>query len=128
MSGSEHYWVYMLQVRNGNYYTGITTNPHRRYMEHVRGKARCLYTTIFPPKRLVQCWKVYDSRGTALRIEHFIKKRPRQVKTDLVRNPQNLSPMLSRGSITGVRIEPCPATLLDDINSTEKGKTPGKRR
>lgn len=122
------YWVYILQVKNGNYYTGCTTDMHRRYTEHVRGTGRCRYTRSFPPVRLAQCWKVHDCRGTALRIEQCVKRKPRRTKVDLIQNPALLIDLLNRARITDARVEPCDRAVLDDINNTVKRKTPGKRR
>jgi putative endonuclease len=121
------YWVYILQVRNGNYYTGCTADMHRRYTEHVRGTGRCRYTRSFPPVRLAQCWKVNDSRGTALRIEQFVKRKPRRTKIDLIQNPALLTDLLNRATITDARVEPCAEAVLDDINNTVKRKTPEKK-
>ena len=122
------YWVYILQVKNGNYYTGCTTDMHRRYAEHVHGTGRCRYTRSFPPVRLIQCWKVHDSRGTALRIEQFMKRKPRKTKIDLIQNPALLIDLLNRARITDARVEPCAEAVLDDINNTVKRRTPRKRR
>lgn len=53
------WYVYIAQAPTGRYYTGITTNPHRRIQEHNRtegakfaydqGALRLLYTSLpFP--------------------------------------------------------------------------------
>jgi len=120
------YWVYILQLKNGNYYTGSTTDVFRRYKEHLKGKGRCRYTRSFPPVRLAQCWRIHDSRGAALRIEQFVKKKPRKTKSDLILNPERLIHLLERSEITNVRVEPCDSTVLIDINTSKKGKPPGK--
>jgi putative endonuclease len=128
MSGSGCYWVYILLVKNGNYYTGSTRDLHRRYAEHVSGTGRCRYTRSFPPICISQCWKVQDSRGTALRVEQFVKRKTRKIKTDLIRNPALLVDMLRKSGMTDFRVEPCADAVLDDINGFQKGKAPGKRR
>jgi putative endonuclease len=120
------YWVYILQVTNGTYYTGCTTDVHRRYREHVDGRGRCRYTRSFPPVRLVQCWRVLDSRGAALRIERFVKKKPRVLKSELVRNPELLPALLRKSRITDAVVETCGGGFLDGINTYTKGKPPGK--
>jgi putative endonuclease len=90
-----YYWVYMIECSNGAYYTGYTKDILRRYREHRRGTANCRYTRVWPPVRIAQCWRVYDSRGTAIKIESLIKGRPRKVKVALVENPQGLSSMIA---------------------------------
>ena len=120
------YWVYILQVTNGHYYTGYTTDIHRRYKEHVEGKGGCRFTRSFPPTRLAQCWKVNKSKGSALRIEQFVKKRSRKTKCELVRNPELLMQLLRKYNMDDTGAEPCDAALIEEINAGEKGKPPGK--
>jgi putative endonuclease len=116
MSNCDCYWIYILLVKNGTFYTGITTDLSRRYREHVRGTARCRYTRDFPPLRLLQSWKVHSSRGEALRIERFIKGKPKNVKANLVSDPETLTTLLDNGRITEARVEPCSPALLERIN------------
>ena len=120
------YWVYILQVTNGYYYTGSTTDIHRRYSEHVEGRGRCRFTRSFPPIKLAQCWKVNESRGSALRIERFVKKRSRKTKCELVINPELLIQLLSKYDMSDIDVEPCDAALIEEINSYKIGKPPGK--
>ena len=120
------YWVYILQVTNGNYYTGSTTDVHRRYKEHLEGRGRCRYTRSFPPARLAQCWRVHDSRGAALRIEQFVKNRPRKTKSELIRTPELLIHLIEGSGIAEARVEICDTAMIDHINTYEKGKPPGK--
>jgi putative endonuclease len=102
---AEFYWVYILRVRKGYYYTGFTSNLSRRYREHLTGRARCKYTKIFQPIGIEQCWKVFDTRSTAMKIEKYIKKRRRDKKTELIANPHLLGALLARDLNLQVRIE-----------------------
>ena len=148
----ETYWVYILQVSNGNYYTGFTADIRRRYREHLDGSGGCRYTRSFPPVKLVQCWRVFGLRGTALRIEHYVKKKPRATKEQLIRHPDMLIRMLdhsgitregftrdSKGAdsiradsrcdeITCTEVVSCSADIIDEVNTYNTRKTPGKRR
>lgn len=90
------FWIYMLECEDGSYYTGYTRNLVRRYRQHVDGKASVRYTRSHPPVRLAQCWRLFDSVGTALKVELFIKRRPRPIKNRLVENPYELGPLASR--------------------------------
>ena len=85
----------MLECSNGAYYTGYTKDILRRYREHRRGTQNCRYTRVWPPVRIAQCWRVYDSRGTAIKIEGLIKRHSRKVKVALVEHPEGLSSMIA---------------------------------
>ena len=81
------YWVYILNCANGSYYTGYTTHLMRRYQEHVAGTGKCKYTRSFKPISIAQCWQIFDNKATAMKIEKFIKRLPKQKKKELVLNP-----------------------------------------
>ncbi|MDY6933758.1 MAG: GIY-YIG nuclease family protein [Spirochaetota bacterium] len=90
MKRSNYYWIYILECENGCYYTGYTENLFRRYLQHINGSAKAKYTRSFKPTRIAQCWKLYDTKGIALRIEHFIKSLDRKVKDIIVDDPERL--------------------------------------
>jgi putative endonuclease len=90
------FWIYILECENGSYYTGYTTNLARRYRQHVEGKAGVRYTRSHRPTRLAQCWRVFDTVGTALKVESLIKRRGRRAKNRLVEDPAALEPLASR--------------------------------
>jgi putative endonuclease len=120
------YYVYILQVRNGNYYTGSTSDIRRRYAEHLCGTRRSRYTRSFPPLRLSRCWRVHGSWGDTLRIEHLIKKGSRRTKISLIRDPHSLTPLLKRRNITDVHVEPCGESMIGEINEKDIERPPGK--
>ncbi len=86
----QEYWIYILHCSNGNYYTGYTTDLVRRYKEHVLGSAKCKYTRSFKPLGIAQCWMVSDCKGTALKVEKFIKTLSKDEKEQLILNPGGL--------------------------------------
>jgi putative endonuclease len=86
----DNYWVYILEVENGFFYTGYTTNLEQRYNQHLNGGRGSKYTRSFRPVRLLQCWKICGKRGDALKIENFIKKKSRKEKERLVKTPETL--------------------------------------
>ena len=98
------FWIYMLECDNGSYYTGYTRNLARRFRQHVEGKAGVRYTRSHPPVRIAQCWRLFDSVGTALKVEVLIKRKPRPVKDKLVANPSELEPLAARVLSRKVRI------------------------
>jgi len=94
MKEREYYWVYILQVSGGKYYTGYTADLSQRYQQHLNGTAKCKYTTTFPPVKIEQCWKVFASRGTAMRVENLVKRKKRKEKEHLIENPSLLKKMI----------------------------------
>lgn len=81
------YFLYILECKNGTYYTGITTDPKRRWSAHVAGKA-AKYTRAFPPKEMAALWEVGKSRAIAQQLEAKIKSLPRSEKINLISEPK----------------------------------------
>jgi putative endonuclease len=90
------FWIYMLECNNGSYYTGYTNNIARRFRLHHQGKAGVRYTRSHPAVRIAQCWRLFDTVGTALKVEFLIKRKPRAVKDRLVEEPARLATIASR--------------------------------
>ena len=63
--------VYILLCADGTLYTGISTDPARRFKEHLAGKGGH-YTRAHKPVRQVFL-EVSGSRSDALKREHEIK-------------------------------------------------------
>jgi putative endonuclease len=98
------FWIYILECDDGSYYTGYTSNMARRYRQHVDGSAGVRYTRSHQPVRIAQCWRLFDTVGTALKVESLIKKRPRRAKQALVAHPEALGPLASRAVSRELRI------------------------
>lgn len=98
------YWIYMLECDNGSYYTGYTINLARRFRQHREGTAGVRYTRSHPPVRIAQCWRLFDTVGTALKVERLIKRNPRAVKERLVASPGRLAALAARALDRDVRI------------------------
>ena len=78
------YFVYIIRCRDGSLYTGITTDPVRRFREHsgeVPNGAK--FTHSHPPAALEALWSCAD-RSSASKLEHAIKKLRRPQKLRLV--------------------------------------------
>ncbi|MGD8413388.1 MAG: GIY-YIG nuclease family protein [Candidatus Latescibacterota bacterium] len=101
---SRCFWIYILECDDGSYYTGYTNNLARRYRLHVEGKAGVRYTRSHRPVRIAQCWRLFDTVGTALKVEHLVKKRPRAAKTRLVASPDELKSLASAKLDRAIRI------------------------
>lgn len=103
-TSSRCFWIYILECDDGTYYTGYTNNLARRYRLHVDGKAGVRYTRSHPPVRLAQCWRLHGSVGTALKVEHLVKKKPRAAKRRLVDRPEELKALAAKKLGRRVRI------------------------
>jgi putative endonuclease len=100
-----YFFVYVLLLANGSYYTGYARDVLQRLGLHAAGRASRL-TRSFRPVRLAGCWRIRGGRSEALRVEAFIKACPRADKELLLREPASLAVRLRRG--TGLRLRPFP--------------------
>jgi len=90
------WFVYLVRCRGGALYTGIATDVARRFAEHSAGGPRgSRFLRGRAPLRLVFQRRL-GSLGLALRVEHAIKKLPREEKEILVADPARLRPLLTR--------------------------------
>lgn len=89
----EFYWIYMLRLANGSYYTGYTGDLERRFRAHRSGRGAKI-TRSFAPVAVAACWKLYAPKGTAMRIEAWIKGCTRGVKQGLIDHPETLGELL----------------------------------
>ena len=87
------YWIYILQLENGYLYTGYTEDLVQRYRKHIKGRAaKC--TRSFKPVKIAQCWRLYDTRSAAMKVEALIKHIKRKDKKILVENPKELKNLI----------------------------------
>lgn len=82
MSTPQIWHVYVLACRNGRLYTGISTDPARRFAQHLAGKG-AMFTRLNPPERLLGSRPCAD-RSSALRLEYEIKQMSVDDKRRLV--------------------------------------------
>ena len=78
MSAPDSWYLYLLECRNGSYYTGIARDVDARFQAHCAGKG-ARYTRANPPIRLL-AKRGYPDRATASRAEWQLKQQPRQKK------------------------------------------------
>ncbi len=105
MNKKQYYWVYILQVSNGHYYTGYTNNLMERYKQHVSGTANCKYTKSFPPIGIKQCWQIFEDQGSAMKVENLIKRKSRKIKEVIVKNPEKLKKMVFESTGLDLKIK-----------------------
>ena len=81
---SKPWWVYMVQTQGGRLYTGITTDPERRFKEHCKGgKLGARFFRSDPAQSMVYR-EPKQNRSTASKREAAIKKLTRAQKLALV--------------------------------------------
>lgn len=76
------WWVYMVRAENGHLYTGISTDPARRFLQHQKGKGARFFNRS-PAQALV--WtEVCHGHTDALRREIAIKALGKTAKEQLI--------------------------------------------
>jgi len=78
-----HWWLYLLDC-DGRLYTGISTDPQRRYQEHVAGGPRGARFTR-AAKHISLCWQIQiGNHSLALKAEHRLRRLPRARKLKVI--------------------------------------------
>ena len=76
------FFCYILECADGSFYTGWSTDPERRELQHNSGKG-ARYTRLHRPVHLVYIEEQPD-RSSAMRRERAIKTLPHSRKKALV--------------------------------------------
>ena len=79
------HFVYMVRCADGTLYTGYARDPERRIKVHNAGRG-AKYTARRLPVSLVY-WELCDSRSSALKREHQLKRLARRDKERLAQEP-----------------------------------------
>lgn len=91
--------LYMIRTRDGDLYTGISTDVARRFAEHQAQGERCAkYLRGRAPLRLV-FEKPIGDRTLAYKAEHYIKQLPKLEKEALVREKPDGTELLAKLTI-----------------------------
>jgi putative endonuclease len=88
-------YVYILECADDSFYTGVTNDVGRRFIEHIRGLHETSYTFNRRPLKLVYC-KQFDSPMKAINYEKQLKRWSRAKKMALIRNDIDLLHELAR--------------------------------
>ena len=92
----EHkYFVYILLCSDNTYYTGVTNNVQRRFLEHCSGENNLAYTHSRRPLNLV-FWVEFSNVEVAIAEEKQIKKWSKKKKLALINGEFELLPQLSQ--------------------------------
>lgn len=77
------WYVYIILTQKNKLYTGISTDPHRRFQEHLSGKKGAKYFRQDPPVKIIYQEESID-RSAATKRELQIKKMSRKQKEQLI--------------------------------------------
>lgn len=83
---SKTYYIYIILCENNILYTGVTTDYHRRFLEHRRESGNdkgAKFTKNHKPISIVALWKVCG-RSDAQKLESRIKKLTHEQKELLI--------------------------------------------
>ena len=81
--------IYILRCNDDTLYIGITNNIERRLKEHASGKRGAKYLKGRQPFSLVFSHQIQE-KGQALKLEHHLKKLPKDKKEYFLSNPNEL--------------------------------------
>jgi putative endonuclease len=89
-----HDWyVYIVRCRDGNLYTGIATDVERRIADHLANKGAKYLRGRGPLKLVFK--KQVGKKGRALKVEHKVKRLPRNEKEALIKTGAGIEALLS---------------------------------
>ena len=81
--------IYILRCNDDSLYIGITNDLARRQNEHASGKRGAKYLKGRQPFSLVFSHQIQE-KGQALKLEHHLKKLPKDKKEYFLSNPNEL--------------------------------------
>ena len=76
------WFLYVIECRDGSFYTGIAIDPEARYAAHCAGKG-ARYTRSHPPRRLLVTL-VFPDRSSASKEEYRVKRMSTEDKRRFV--------------------------------------------
>ena len=91
----KNYYVYILKCSDRSYYTGITNDLERRFMEHEAGIDSECYPFSRRPLEVV-FYQIYNDALQAIAMEKRIKKWSRKKKEALIYDKWDTLKELSR--------------------------------
>ena len=88
------WYLYVVRCRNGNLYTGITTDVERRLKDHQASRG-AKYLRGRGPLALVLKKRIGE-KGLALKIEKLVKKLSKKQKEELIKDPVSIAQLLRK--------------------------------
>ena len=90
MARAGFWWVYVIERADGSYYTGISTDPRRRFEQHRSGKGGARANKVSAVVRILSL-EAGGEYPLALRREAQIKGLSKPAKVEYVRDPGALA-------------------------------------
>ncbi len=79
------WFIYIIRTRDNTLYTGITTDPQRRFQEHCANKAKTAkYLRAHSPESL-DFFQPIGTRSLALKVEYALKHLSRNKKELIIK-------------------------------------------
>ena len=77
------WYLYVLRCSDDTLYTGVTTDPQRRLIEHNTSKRGAKYTSARRPTQMIYC-EEHEDRSSAQKAEYKFKKLTREQKEKII--------------------------------------------
>ena len=90
MARAGFWWVYVIERADGSYYTGISTDPRRRFEQHLSGKGGARANKVSAVLRILSL-EAGGSYSLALRREAQVKGLSKPAKVEYVKDPGGLA-------------------------------------
>jgi putative endonuclease len=90
MARAGFWWVYVIERADGSYYTGISTDPRRRFQQHASGKGGARANQVSAVVRILSL-EAGGEYPLALRREAQIKALSKAAKIEYVKDPGALA-------------------------------------
>ncbi|HHV65334.1 MAG TPA: GIY-YIG nuclease family protein [Peptococcaceae bacterium] len=78
------YYVYIVECKDGTFYTGWTIDLRRRLEQHNRGKGAKYTRSRYPV--VLKYYEIFSTKQEACRREYQIKQLPRNNKLSLIQD------------------------------------------
>lgn len=114
------WYVYMIETEKGSFYTGITTDLERRFLEHFSGKKGAKFFHSTMPDS-IRYYETYVNRSLASKREAAIKKLSRKQKLILL-DERELKDLVSVGPATLKDFQILKIKTLADLRKADENK------
>ncbi len=113
------FYTYIIRCKDNTLYTGITTDPQRRFREHITKSKECAkYTLSHGAVRMEALWSCADRIG-ASKLEYRIKKLTKCCKEELINEPENLCKYIEDKNGTQYKPESELVKKINKINTVK---------
>jgi putative endonuclease len=108
------HWVYIVECKDGSFYIGMTANIVNRLTTHIIGKGS-LHIKNRKWSKLLHCWKLYEDRADAGKVERYLKRMTRALKMKIVSDPGSLQTRIRTNLEWPIEIEPVDPNEIEHL-------------